>query len=570
MARDARTLGLFDPPPAQPKLGDGLRWYQEDAVQAAQRSLQENRSALIVMATALGKTQVFSAFIRRWPGRVLVLAHRSELIDQASARLMQMTGEFVEVEQGPLRSGRARIVVGSIQTVYREDRLERLERLGGFTLIVVDEAHHYVSRTYKLPLERFAKAKILGVTATPKRSDAKALGRIFDDVCYTMGIRDGVDHGYLSPLRGREVEVTEVNLDSVATKHGDFVIGQLDEELVKGAEGVAQSMIALSGTRQGVVFLPGVMSARMTAARMNALKPGCAASVDGETDKDERRGIVERFRDGRLQFLANCMVATEGFDAPLTSVVGLARPTMSTSLYEQMIGRGLRVLPGVVDSIPGRDDGEARRAAIAASSKPFCTLIDFAGNNTKHDLVSPVDILGGRYDDDVRARAKKMAKENPGAEKDVDGLLEAASKDVERERMEAAARSYKAQVKSVSREFNPLSLYKVDEQRERQHTQEYGYKPPSAAQLNYLLRNGWTRKDLRGMSSRMVSRLIGEMVTRKKKGLMTKVQAEILARHGITTDMPAKVASQAIKYAKATGGKVDPTVLRQMVSGEEF
>lgn len=578
-ARDTRTLGIFDAPATPkppPDHDDGLRWYQEEAVRAAQSSLLEagNRSALIVMATAMGKTQTFSAFARRWKdGRVLVLAHRDELVSQAAVRLTQMTGEHVEIEQASLKSNLARIVVGSIQTVYREGRLERLEKRGGFGLIIVDEAHHYVSKTYRVPFERFANAKILGVTATPDRTDARALGQIFDDVCYRMDIRDGVDHGFLSPLRGREVTVEDVNLDNIDTIAGDLSAGQLDEAMASHAEGVVKSMLAFSGQRQSILFMPGVASARAGAARMNALKENCAASIDGETDKEERKSIVERFRRGEIQHLVNCMIATEGFDAPTASIVGIARPTKSRSLYTQMVGRGLRVLPGVIDSMPGRDSADARKAAIADSKKPFCTIIDFSGNNTRHSLMSPADVLGGKYDEDVRERAKKMAKEDDNQERDVDELLEEASKRVakeKQEKLERAARSYKGSVKATTREFNPLSLYNIDESREREYTSEYGYKPPSERQLAFLRKMGWAEKELRGLSSRTVSKLIGSTIDRKNKGLMTKPQSALLSRYGVTGDMPAKVASQAIKYVKSAGANIDPVVLRQMVSGEEF
>jgi superfamily II DNA or RNA helicase len=126
---------------------DGLRWYQRDVHTAVMKAFETHNSVLVDLATGLGKTQVFSAIAKTWPGRVLVLAHRDELVQQARMRLEKMTGELVEVEQGNLKSNRARIVVGSVQTVYRPERLERLIKLGGFTLVIPDEAHHYVSET---------------------------------------------------------------------------------------------------------------------------------------------------------------------------------------------------------------------------------------------------------------------------------------------------------------------------------------------------------------------------------------------------------------------------------------
>lgn len=569
--KDLRTFDMFgERPEPVPTTDDKLRWYQFEARASAFKELETNRSTLIVLATGLGKTEVFSSIARHWQGRVLVLAHRDELVTQARARLEKMTGERVETEQADLKSSKARIIVGSVQTCYRDDRLQRLERNGGFGLIICDEAHHYVSETYRKILGHFGSAKVLGVTATPDRADARALGSIFDSVAYSMDLRDGIEAGYLAPLIGREIEITEVNLDGVGLSNGDLAAAQLDEVMLQGVDGVVKGMLNHSGERQGVIFFPGVQSARVAAERFNALKEGSARSVDGETPKEERRALMDAFRAGKFQFLANCMVATEGFDAPTASVIGLARPTKSRSLYAQMVGRGTRVLPGTVEHIEGKEAALERCRAIASSNKPGCLLIDFVGNNTRHTLMTPEDLLGGRYDEETRKLAKKIRKESPDDGRDVGEILEDASSQVQRQRMAAAAKSIKSQVRSVSRDFDPFKMLGVEPEREDQFTTEYGYKPMSDKQRQFLEKQGFAPGKLNETSARSASKLIGNIINRRKKGLMSHKQAAALFRFGVTDqNVSIQAASRALDYVKSAKNK-DPMVIRELVSNEEF
>jgi superfamily II DNA or RNA helicase len=568
--KDRDTFDLFGERPVavDAATDDKLRWYQFAARSSVYEELETGRSTLVVLATGLGKTELFSSVARHWPGRVLVLAHRDELVTQARSRLERMTGEKVEIEQAELRSSAARIVVGSVQTVYRDERLQRLLRLGGFSLIIVDEAHHYVSPTYRKALDFFGDAKVLGVTATPDRSDAKALGQIFDSVAYSMDLRDGVEQGYLVPLAGREVDIAEVDLDAVSISNGDLSAAQLDEAMVRGVEGIVQGMLQHSGTRQGVVFFPGVESSKVAAARFNAIRPDSARSVDGETPKDERKALMADFRAGKFQFLCNCMVATEGFDAPTASVVGLARPTKSRSLYAQMVGRGTRVLPGTVDHIDGEELAHERRAAIAASAKTSCLLLDFVGNNTKHALITPDDLLGGTYDADEKKRARKIRKESSG-DVDVQESLADARTQLQRERLELAAKQVRAKVTSMHRDFDPFAMYGVSRERENEFTLEFGYKPMSEAQRSFLLREGFAPDALSKVSARAASRLIGGVIKRRKDGLMSHKQAAMLSRYGVSdTQISSRAASAAIDYVRR--GKVNPHALAELVSNEEF
>lgn len=428
---------------------DGLRYYQREAVERIDEAFKEFRAVLLVMATGLGKTQIFSAIAKDYPGNVLVLAHRDELVEQARKRLEQMTGELVQVEQGPLHSDpMCRLVVGSIDSIRQKRRLERLGA-DRFDLIIIDEAHHYTAPTYLRAL-RFFASKLLGVTATPKRRDNAAMGQLFDCLPYVMDLQSGIETGYLVPVKGRRVRLAEIKIDDIKKIAGDLSAAQLDEKMLSAVEGVVKETLRLEPDRQGLAFFPGVKSAQLAAERFNALRPGSAAVVHGKTEQEERRRTITQFREGRLQYLCNCMVATEGFDAPPASLIIQARPTLSLGLYTQMVGRGSRTLPGVIDDYTGKDAFEQRREAIERSKKPDCMILDFCGNSDKHELISPQDLLGGTYSEDVRKRARKTSEKEGG---DVLQGLEKARQELEA--LQKAAR-IKSSVRSEVRTFDPF------------------------------------------------------------------------------------------------------------------
>jgi superfamily II DNA or RNA helicase len=458
--------------------------------------------------------------------------------------------------------------VGSVQSVYRPDRLERMRKAGEFGLIIVDEAHHAVSSTYQSVLEKFPAAKVLGVTATPDRADAKALGKVFADVAYQMDLRSGIDHGYLVPLKGREVEIKEIDLDPVDTVAGDLSADALNESMLPGVEGIVKAMLHHSGDKQGIIFFPGVSSAELAAERLNALKPNCAAFVSGETPRDERKRIMDGFRAGEFQFLSNCQVATEGFDAPTASVIGLARPTKSRSLYAQMVGRGTRTLPGVVEKIQGQEGDDDRRKAIASSKKQGCLLVDFTGNNTRHALITPYDLLGGDYSDAEKKRAKKVADEE-GIE-DVRTALERAQ-DLIREELETKMRrealaKLQSRVKSTSREFNPFRVSSGETQ--NKYGSEYGFKPLSVRQRQFLISQGFAESELEKMSAKAASKVIDGLLQRKRKGLVSERQARRLSQAGIDgRNVTARAASMLLSHILS--GNPDPQVIRDLTSDDQ-
>jgi superfamily II DNA or RNA helicase len=512
---------------------DGLRPYQRTAVTRIREELAATRSTLLVMATGLGKTQTFGALAAHWPGRVLVLAHRDELIQQAQRRLQDMAGEYVDLEQASFRAGGSRIVVGSVQTLCRQARLERF-RPDAFSLIVVDEAHHAIAPTYRRILGHFSGAKVLGVTATPDRADERAMGQVFDTVAYVRDIRDGIADGYLCPLKVRQVDVEAIDLSAVGTVAGDLNQGELDAVMAveEALHGVARPTIEHAGDRRAIVFSTSVANAHRLAEVFNRYKPDSARAVDGTTDFDVRRRLLREHQEGRFQFLCNVGVLTEGYDDPGVSCVVMARPTKSRALYAQMIGRGLRIAPGKAD----------------------CLAIDIAGNSGRHALVTAIDILAGTYDDEVVAKAKKKAADNPGM--DASEALAEAAREVEADRERAAKKraAIKAKVKHTSREIDPFAFFGLHNPEHDSWAERYR-NDPTVAQVETLKKLGI---DDAGLTKAQASKLIDAASKRRAAGFASMRQVRMLAKLGIQAPerLSSGVASRlcgAVFQNKATG-----------------
>lgn len=519
----------------------GLRYYQREACEAIVDGFAECRSQLLVLATGLGKTQCFSAVARAWPGNVLVLAHRDELVSQARERLAEMTGEFVDVEQGQERaSRRSRIVVASLDSLRSQGRRERFGS-DHFGLLIQDEAHHALAASYRATLDYFSGAKLLGVTATPDRGDERALGLVFDRVAYCFDIVQGIEAGYLVPIRGRQVVLGEIELDGLAKVAGDLAKGQLDEVMVKAVEGIVAKTVELEPDRQAIGFMPGVKSAAYACERMNALRPGSSVFLSAATDPAERRRTVNEFKRGRFQYLFNCMIATEGFDAPGVSLVIQGRPTLSRSLHAQMIGRGTRVLPGTVVGLEGAEHSLSRRQAIAASSKPDLMVLDFVGNATKHALVTVADLLGGDYSAEELALAKKKGRDgasNPLA------LLEES-----RSELAAVARAVRAKVAASVRNFDPFQVLDLDTSSEQRQDLRWGHRAPTERQLAILAKMKLPPESLTGISQRQAIALIKEKFRRQEAGLASYAQVAQLRKFGCENpSITFAAASDALTY----------------------
>lgn len=541
-----------------------LRCYQTSAVEAIQAEWRKYDSTLLVLATGLGKTVTFAHVIAQALGsRALVLAHREELIWQAADKIKAVTGVAPEIEMADHKANvtlfGSRVVVSSVQTQLAGERgAGRMTRFkDGFDIVVVDEGHHAVSDSYRRILEHYREVnpnvKVLGVTATPDRADELALGSVFESVAYEYGLDDAITDGWLVPVSTRAIEVQGLDYSHVRTTAGDLNGADLSKVLVEEEtlHRMAEPTLAEVGQRKALVFTSSVFHAERFAEVLNRWEPGCAKWVCGKTPKDERRAILADYTARRFRILVNVGVFTEGFDDPGVEVIVMGRATKSRSLFCQMIGRGTRPLPGVVD---GLESAEARRAAIAASSKPAVEIIDFVGVCGNHSLVSTADILGGDMPPELVKRANEIIQRAGRAMDTKDALAEAereiaaerAAAEAERKRRQAELdaererrQPVRVKAKYTARIVDPFDVLDI----ERPMNGWSDPTPLTEKQLNLLERAGI---DPNGLDPADGRRLCNEVIARFKNGKCTFKQARILARQGYRTDVTKAEASEII------------------------
>ena len=368
-----------------------LRDYQREAIDAvfAAWSGGMQRPA-IVLPTGAGKTVVFASLIKEFrnagtypdaeerrgsaPGnRVIVLAHRDELVDQAIAKIRAIAPDLNvgKVKAKELDYGRD-VVVCSVQTlasVRGETHMKYMADYGPIGLIITDECHHAAAASYGKVYDAFPDALQLGVTATMARGDGVGLGSVWEDVVYKRSILNLISKGHLTDVRTKQVNLKGLDLGNVKASRGDWQAGDLGKALMESEAdtAIARAYKEHAGGRQGIVFTPTVETAE---AAMQALASAGipSAMVDGTTPREQRQQIYEKFRTGKVQVLANCMVLTEGFDAPWAEVAVIARPTKNESLYVQMVGRVLRPWPEKKEALV--------LDLVGASSNKLRTLID--------------------------------------------------------------------------------------------------------------------------------------------------------------------------------------------------
>ena len=537
-----------------------LRPYQNEIVDSIFGEFATVQSTLISVATGCGKTQCFTEVVRRLqPKRSLILAHRSELIDQARHRIEQ-AGMNCEVEMADQFASlhgfnRTDAVVATVQSLVSGNGVKRMERFAptDFGLVVVDEAHHSTAGTYVKVLEYFKRnpeLKILGVTATPDRADEEALGKIFETVAFEYELPQAVDDGWLVHPHQQFVEIQSLDYSECRTTAGDLNGGDLARvmEEESNLQGIADATLKVCGNRRTIVFTVSVVQAEQLSNIFNRHRSCSSSWVCGATPKDERKAMIQQFDLGRTQIMVNVGCLTEGFDSPLIECVVVARPTKSRALYAQMIGRGTRTAPGVVD---GLETPEERKNAIAASLKPFVTVLDFSGNSGRHKLVSTADILGGKYSEEVIAMAKKKSKTEDRpmadllAESEDDARKEAEKKKLAEEERRRSIIG-RAQFKVTS--INPFDVFDLKAEPERGWDREL-----SPAQKGVLVKAGL---DTTGLTYHQQKQLLNEQFRRWNNGLCSYKQAKLLQRYGYDTkNMTMSSAREIIDELAANGWK---------------
>ena len=311
-----------------------LRPYQEEARQAIHSEWENGRrKTLLVLPTGSGKTIVFSAITAdqvKKGERVLILAHRGELLDQASDKLLRATGLRASLEkaESSCLDKWERVTVGSVQSLMRPDRLARF-RKDHFGTIITDEAHHVLSDGYQRVLEHFDGAKVLGVTATPDRGDMRDLGQFFDSLAYEYTLPRAIKEGYLCPIKAMTIPL-RLDISHVSMQNGDFRASEVGSALDPYLEQIATEMERTCKGRKTVVFLPLIKTSEKF--RDILIEHGFrAAEVNGQSE--DRAQILADFDAGKYDVLCNSMLLTEGWDCPTVDCIVVLRPTKMRGLY---------------------------------------------------------------------------------------------------------------------------------------------------------------------------------------------------------------------------------------------
>lgn len=510
-----------------------LRPYQAEAKAAIYREWENKDKTLLVLPTGCGKTIVFAIIAkeRAQNGRVLILAHREELLSQASDKIKANFGIDCAVEKADQTSieSDAPIIVGSVQTLMTEKRLSRFTH-DYFKTVIIDEAHHALAKGYQNILTYFDDAKVLGVTATPDRGDMKELGETFESLAYEYSLRDAVRQGYLSPIRVQTIPLN-IDLSGVKVSCGDFQVNDIGHALEPYLEDIADEMTRVCMDKHTVVFLP-LVSISQTFRDILNRKGFRAAEVNGESRN--RDVILKEFEEGKHNVLCNSMLLTEGWDCPIVDCVVVLRPTKVRSLYCQMIGRGTRLFPG----------------------KDHLLVLDFLWMTGKHHLVHPADIICRKKE--IADRVTEDLEE--GNESDLFEAEETAEKNVLEERKNALQKALEEAEKARKQKklVDPLELeLSLGDDSLIDYVPTFGWEaePVTQKQLEYLEKMQIAAD--KDMCKGKASKLIDRLNTRRDLGLCTPRQAKALSKYGFvnTYEWKFEEASKMMNRLAAVGWK---------------
>lgn len=537
---------MWDAPKPIIKVSSGLRPYQQQAVDGIFRELIEldKRATLLVLPTGAGKTRTATAAVKEWIARfpndrVLWLAESDFLLDDARSRLAHDVGEYPSTEKAGQRADGSKLVVGSVQTLRNRDRL-RSWRRDHFGLIVYDEAKSIVAPGARAICEWFS-AKILGMDATPQRLDGVGQWNIFGDSLAIakpngtpLDVAWAIQEGYFVPPIPIARYIKEIDMSHVRSSMGDLNLTDLEAEIAKNAAAIAKCVLKDCGDRSTIVYTPGRASAHAVAATLNEAKPSSAVAVDQETPSNIRKQILADFKARKIQYICNCQIYRQGLDVPICSAIVIARLTKSSALYTQFAGRGGRPVAGIGEL----ETREERVAAIAASEKPNFILLDITGKPSRHKLISPADVLGGKeVRGELKERAKKILAEQPDAGRTMQETFALAEQELDDEdkarRKAIAEAALAAKVKARKRSFDPFRRVGVQVTDTGEATQ-WSAEPPTADDIAWLKKN---RLATKGATKSTVATLRKQAREWHRDGMATFRQRDQLARCGCPTNV---------------------------------
>lgn len=489
-----------------------LRPYQQQAKDAIFSEWKNGvKKTLLVLPTGCGKTIVFAKVAEecvKGGSRVLILAHRGELLDQAADKIGKSTGlgcATEKAEQTCLGSW-FRIVVGSVQSMMREKRLNQFPN-DYFNTIIIDEAHHCISDSYQKVLRHFPDAEVLGVTATPDRGDMQNLGTVFESLAYEYTLPKAIKEGYLSPIKAVTIPL-KIDMSAVGVQAGDFKSGDIATALDPYLESIAEEMEKYCSNKKTVVFLPLVKTSQKFRDILNnhGFK---AAEVNG--DSKDRAEILEAFDKDQYNVLCNSMLLTEGWDCPSVDCIVVLRPTKVRSLYCQMVGRGTRLSP--------------------ETNKDHLLLLDFLWHTERHELCHPASLICESAE--VAQKMTENMEKDAGCVIDIEEAEKTASEDVVAQREEALAKQLSEMKRRKKRLVDPLQFeMSIQAEDLSGYVPAFGWEmaPPSEGQKKTLEKLGILPDAIENAGK--ASKILDRLDRRRREGLTTPKQIRFLESRG--------------------------------------
>lgn len=517
-----------------------LRPYQNEAVASVEAEFTHGvRSTLIVLATGCGKTIVFSHLaareVRRG-GRVLILAHRGELLTQAIDKLRAATGIEAGLEKAEETSDVGfdelpyTVVVGSVQSMKSQKRLARFAP-DEFSLIVIDECHHALTGTYRAVIDHFPKARLLGVTATPDRGDLRSLSEVFETIAYEYSIVDAIKGGYLSPVFVQTVPL-RIDLSGVAVQSGDFQAASLGSALDPYLRQICREIKERCHDRKTIVFTPLIATSRKMLSLLGEAGIANVREVNGESP--DRAETLQWFADAdKGCVLLNSMLLTEGYDEPSVDCIVVLRATKVRALFVQMVGRGTRLAPG----------------------KKNLLLLDFLWLTASHDLCRPACLLSDNAE--VCETITKKQESKGCAELELSAeTLEGAESETQKKREDALAKRLRDQTRKKGELFDALrfaELTGVTDLSDAPTTLQENDRPTMEI-VDKLERLGFACPG----SQTAAEKLLNAYQQRVDKGLSTHKQIRLLSSRGFRNveNWPFVAAKKMIDRIAASGWRV--------------
>jgi superfamily II DNA or RNA helicase len=487
-----------------------LRPYQAEAKAAVFEQWDKGTlKTLLVLPTGCGKTIVFAKVAEdcvRQGYRVLILAHRGELLEQAADKIKKSTnlGCATEKAEQTCLGSWFRITVGSVQSMQREKRLSQFSE-DYFNVIIIDEAHHCISDGYQKVLQHFPSAKVLGVTATPDRGDMRNLGEFFESLAYEYTLPKAIREGYLSPIKAMTIPL-QLDLSGVSIQSGDFKAGDIATALDPYLHQIADEMMKYCRDRKTVVFLPLVKTSQKFKEILNE-KGFKAAEVNGESK--DRAEVLEAFDKGEYNVLCNSMLLTEGWDCPSVDCVIVLRPTKVRSLYSQMVGRGTRLCEG----------------------KSHLLLLDFLWHTERHELCHPADLICEKKE--VARKMTENLEGTAGCPMDLEEAERKASEDVIAEREESLAKQLQEMRTRKKKLVDPLQFeMSIQAEDLSGYVPAFGWEmaPPSDKQKQELEKRGILPDEIDNAGK--ANLILDRLHKRQEEGLTTPKQIRCLEKYG--------------------------------------